>query len=172
MSKGFFIDETKCTGCKACVVTCKDKCGIDAGMNLRTVTTEERGSFPFVRVCFHSKSCHNCKNPACVENCPTGAMNRDNDLKIVRVDTERCIGCGTCAKVCPFGAPTIDESSKKCKKCDFCYDLIKNGKNPACVDVCNARALDFGELDDLKAKYAGAKSVGGETKASTLIIKK
>lgn len=45
-------------------------------------------------------------------------------------------------------------------------------KNPACVDVCNARALDFGELDDLKAKYAGAKSVGGETKASTLIIKK
>ena len=48
MSKGFFIDETKCTGCKACVVTCKDKCGIDAGMNLRTVTTEERGSFPFV----------------------------------------------------------------------------------------------------------------------------
>ena len=55
MSKGFFIDETKCTGCKACVVTCKDKCGIDAGMNLRTVTTEERGSFPFVRVCFHSR---------------------------------------------------------------------------------------------------------------------
>ena len=41
MSKVFFIDETKCTGCKACVVTCKDKCGIDAGMNLRTVTTEE-----------------------------------------------------------------------------------------------------------------------------------
>ena len=141
MSKGFFIDETKCTGCKACVVTCKDKCGIDAGMNLRTVTTEERGSFPFVRVCFHSRSCHNCKNPAC-------------------------------AKVCPFGAPAIDESAKKCKKCDFCYDLIKKGKNPACVDVCNARALDFGELDDLKAKHAGAKSVGGETKASTLIIKK
>lgn len=71
-----------------------------------------------------------------------------------------------------LAAPTIDESAKKCKKCDFCYDLIKNGKNPACVDVCNARALDFGELDDLKAKYAGAKSVGGETKASTLIIKK
>ena len=40
------------------------------------------------------------------------------------------------------------------------------------MDVCNARALDFGELDDLKAKYAGAKSVGGGTKASTLIIKK
>lgn len=172
MSKGFFIDETKCTGCKACVVTCKDKCGLDAGMNLRTVEIEESGTFPHVRVCFHSHSCHNCKNPACMAACPTGAMNRKNDLKLVMVNTEKCIGCGSCAKACPFGAPTIDEEAKKCRKCDFCYDLIKKDENPACVDVCNARAIDFGETDELKSKYKNAKALSGDTEPATLIIEK
>ena len=40
------------------------------------------------------------------------------------------------------------------------------------IDLANYAIMTVLELDDLKAKYAGAKSVGGETKASTLIIKK
>lgn len=32
---GFFIDVAKCTGCKTCVVACKDKHGSEPGIRLR-----------------------------------------------------------------------------------------------------------------------------------------
>lgn len=172
MSKGFLIDETKCTGCKACVINCKDKNGLDAGMNLRTVEIEESGTFPKVSVCFHSKSCHNCQEPTCMKECPSGAIYRDKELGIVLVNEEKCIGCGTCMKACPFGAPVVDPETKKCKKCNFCYDLLRKGEKPACVDVCNARCLDFGEIDELKEKYKDAKLLEGKTKPNTLVISK
>lgn len=170
MARGFLIDETKCTGCKACVITCKDKNGLSAGVNLRFVTTEEWGSFPNVKVGFHSRTCNNCKNPACVANCPSGAMNRNNELGVVKVDLDVCIGCGKCAKVCPFGCPTIDNDQKKSLKCDYCYDLTKFGVNPACMDVCNARALFYGDIDRLMSKNPEAKLLRGETRPNTLLI--
>lgn len=37
-------------------------------------------------------------------------------------------------------------------KCDVCVYLRDKGKNPACVDACPNRALDFGDLEELKAK--------------------
>lgn len=38
-------------------------------------------------------------------------------------------------------------------KCDSCKALRDGGLNPVCVDACMMRALDFGEVDDLVAKY-------------------
>lgn len=35
MKLGFFVDKNKCSGCKACVVTCKDKCKVEVGNNFR-----------------------------------------------------------------------------------------------------------------------------------------
>lgn len=172
MKMGFIIDKTKCTGCKACVITCKDKCDINAGMNLRKVDIEEYGAFPNIKICYSSKSCHNCEDAPCIKNCPTGAMNRDNEFSIVRVDIQKCIGCGICVKACPFGAPSIDSKSQKSMKCDFCIDLLKEGQKPACVSVCNARALDFGEISELSKKYNCLKTLNDETKPSTLVIEK
>ena len=38
-------------------------------------------------------------------------------------------------------------------KCDACIDLREKGQNPACVDACLMRALEFGNLDELEAKH-------------------
>ena len=38
-------------------------------------------------------------------------------------------------------------------KCDMCYDLVDKGERPACVESCPYRAMDFGPLDELQAKY-------------------
>ena len=38
-------------------------------------------------------------------------------------------------------------------KCDMCLDYVSTGINPACVDACPARALEFGEYSELVEKH-------------------
>ena len=38
-------------------------------------------------------------------------------------------------------------------KCDTCKALRDAGMNPVCVNACPSRALDFGDLDELRQKY-------------------
>ena len=44
-------------------------------------------------------------------------------------------------------------------KCTLCSDLLDKGQNPACVDACVMRALDFGDLDELRAKYGDVDAI-------------
>ncbi|MDY6065822.1 MAG: 4Fe-4S dicluster domain-containing protein [Finegoldia sp.] len=172
MTKVFHIDKNKCSGCKACLNACKDISNLDAGTDFRKINSSVEGKFPNLKVSFSSISCNNCKNAPCVESCPTGAMNRKNKYKLVLVDEEKCIGCGVCQNVCPYEQPKIDEKKKKSTKCNFCIELLKEGKNPRCVDVCNTRALDFGEKEDLLKKYQQSKFLDGEAKPNLLVTEK
>ena len=38
-------------------------------------------------------------------------------------------------------------------KCDGCAEWREAGYLPACVEACPYRALDFGDVDELAAKY-------------------
>ncbi|MFR1166622.1 MAG: 4Fe-4S dicluster domain-containing protein [Adlercreutzia equolifaciens] len=49
-------------------------------------------------------TCGHCENPACVANCPTGHAEGSGS-GIVSNDKEKCIGCMTCEKSCPYGHP-------------------------------------------------------------------
>jgi anaerobic dimethyl sulfoxide reductase subunit B len=73
------------------------------------------------------------------------------------VDSDRCIGCHLCLMVCPFGVPQYGNDGKM-QKCDFCVDLLAQGKEPACVATCPAEALNFGTMEELN-KMAAKKSV-------------
>jgi anaerobic dimethyl sulfoxide reductase subunit B (iron-sulfur subunit) len=47
----------------------------------------------------------------------------------------------------------------KTGKCDFCREIVSIGGTPACVAACSMQAIDFGDLEALKAKYPAAANV-------------
>ncbi len=44
-------------------------------------------------------------------------------------------------------------------KCDFCYDEIDRSGKPSCVAACPLRALDFGDKQEIEAKYGPGATV-------------
>ena len=83
----------------------------------------------------------------CAEVCTSGCISyNDNELII---SPEKCIGCGTCAIVCPYNAPKVDEEKKKAVRCNGCAERVAAGEKPVCVEACPARALDFGDADEM-----------------------
>ena len=104
---------------------------------------------------FHlALSCNHCDEPACVAGCPTAALHKADD-GTVQYDADRCVVCRNCMTVCPYGAPQHDEDANLIAKCDACKALRDAGRNPVCVDACPMRAIEFGELDELRAAHGG-----------------
>lgn len=148
---GFYFDGTQCTGCRTCQIACKDKNRLDVGVLFREVRSYETGTYPNARIYHYSASCNHCENPACVAACANGAMYKAEDGTVI-CDTAMCDGCGTCVSVCPYQVPKMLPSGKV-SKCDACAYLRAKGANPACVDACLMRCLEFGDLDELTQKY-------------------
>ena len=153
MSLGFYVDMTRCAGCGTCTYACKDRLDLGTiGVSPRRVNRYQVGTFPAVSGFATSVSCNHCENPACVANCPTGAMFKDSD-GIVLHDDGVCIGCQTCMSACPYGAPQYVAEDNLIVKCDTCKALRDAGQNPVCVDACPYRALEFGDLDELRREH-------------------
>lgn len=94
-------------------------------------------------------SCNHCDSPICFEKCPQSAIIKDADTGLMSIDEEKCIGCGTCAIVCPYNAPKVDEEKKKAVRCNGCAERVAAGEKPVCVEACPARALDFGTAEEM-----------------------
>jgi anaerobic dimethyl sulfoxide reductase subunit B (iron-sulfur subunit) len=155
MALGFYVDMQRCIGCRTCQVACKDRHDMHSvGPRPRRVDTFEAGMYPDVSGLFHKVvSCNHCEHPACVANCPTTAMYKSDDGIVLHND-ELCIQCRNCMTVCPYGAPQWDDVEKIIVKCDSCKDLREAGGVPTCVAACPLRALDFGDMDELRRKYS------------------
>jgi anaerobic dimethyl sulfoxide reductase subunit B len=159
---GFYMNLAACTGCKACMIACKDKNDLPIGVNWRRVYEYEGGEWVKhsngmyvannVFTYFVSVACGHCQDARCVDICPSKAMVKGEN-GVVTIDETKCIGCRYCEWVCPYDAPQFNEATGLMTKCDFCEDLLALGQKPACVDACPYRAMDFGDLDELKAKY-------------------
>lgn len=98
----------------------------------------------------------------CASVCPSGAMKKRAD-GIVDVDRELCIGCGYCYQACPFDIPRYPaEGDRAVTKCTGCAGRVDAGQQPACVDICPAGALAFGDRASVAASgEARAAEVGG-----------
>ena len=181
--KGFFVDVSRCTGCRPCSVACADNKNTPVGLYLRRVTEVEGGTWEMsadgtwkqnVFAYYLSLSCNECADPACVKVCPTHAhMKRDEDGLVV-IDTKKCIGCGACAAACPYKVPQLDVKARKMLKCDGCVDRTAEGGMPICVESCPERAIEFGDIEALRAKHGTLDALapmpaGNKTKPSLVL---
>lgn len=103
------VDLRKCANCGACEKACAERHeNGKARLKIKDVT-QSRGHMygNFVL----AVSCKHCVNPVCIGVCAPQAIVREGD--IISIDEETCIGCGKCAKACPFHAIFMHEQNVK-----------------------------------------------------------
>ena len=100
---------------------------------------------------FSSDVCKHCEHAGCLEACPTGSIVR-TEFGSVFVQPDICNGCGYCVVSCPFGVIDRRPDDGRAFKCTMCYDRQKAGDTPACAKACPTDSIQFGELDDLRAR--------------------
>ena len=167
---GFYINQSICTGCKACTISCKDKNELNVGINFRRVYSQEGGTYMEqpaksfihnVKAYYFSIACNHCTEPACLPICPTGAIFKNKENGVVIIDQDICQGAQLCIKACPYGAPQYNKKVFKANKCDFCIDLQERGEEPVCVGSCPMRAIEFGPIEELRKKYGKTNQIIG-----------
>jgi CRP-like cAMP-binding protein/Fe-S-cluster-containing hydrogenase component 2 len=92
-----------CTRCGNCVKACADlHDGISRltrhGIKFEAPAAKESRPLEPLLV---ATSCMHCLDPECMIGCPTGAITRDVNGEVVI--QQSCIGCGNCARRCPYG---------------------------------------------------------------------
>jgi Fe-S-cluster-containing dehydrogenase component len=132
-----------CMGCHACEVACKQEHGLGVGPRLVRVI-EKSADFFLVY-------CHHCAKAPCKQSCPVEAISR-NEMGLVLIDNDRCIGCKECLEACPFGAMQYDDDQETAVKCDLCIDRLEDHQAPACYAVCPTRCISWGETKALSER--------------------
>jgi len=161
----FFVDSDACSGCKTCQVACKDRYDLPAGIHWRRVLeitagdwTRKGGAWTNTVAAYNlSVACHHCLDPLCAGACPTEAIWKRED-GLVLIDEARCTKCYKCRSACPYDAIRSDPV-RGVSKCHFCPDELAAGKPPVCVAACPNRALDFGDLEEIRRKHGTVSQV-------------
>ena len=170
---GFFTDTSVCIGCKACEVACKewnqlpgnepvfgdgfDNTGSLDSQNWRHVKFIDNVADETMQAgdgkawLMMSDVCKHCKHASCLEVCPTGALIR-TEFDSVYIQPDVCNGCRDCIAACPYGVIGLDEHSNVAQKCTLCYDRLQGGMEPACAKACPTQSIQFGPVDELRAK--------------------
>lgn len=167
MAKTKYIDTTKCTGCRGCMVSCKNWNELPAESTGFTGTYQSHPELTANTWClikykeqevngkmqwhFMKDACKHCVDAACVKACPQDALYH-NEWGAVQRDWDKCVGCGYCVTHCPFGVIQIQE---------FTADgqvLVNDTDNPRFVEEGCQKAIR-------KSQYSG-KVVTKSTKCN------
>lgn len=168
--KTTLVDTTKCIGCRACQVACKqwnDREGEQTrlqlgGLDFQNPATLSSNTYTLIsfhelvnenapgglNYVFTMRRCLHCLEPACASACPTTALAKLSDGP-VGYDADKCIGCRYCEWACPWGVPTAewDSLAPKIQKCTHCTDrsdqpppLTRNGQALSEEEIKHYRA--------------------------------
>lgn len=159
------VDLSRCIGCKACEVACKEWNDLDSEIVpnfgsyqshrdlsphtwiLVRFTEVETGGR--LRWLIRKDACLHCGEPGCLYACPAPGAVVQYENGIVDFDRESCIGCRYCIAACPFGIPRFEPGTGKALKCNLCVDRVANGLEPACVKTCPTDAITWGPKGDV-----------------------
>lgn len=169
------VDVTKCDGCRACMVACKNWNDLPAEpedflgsfQSHKKVTAHTWNVLDFIEHedskgdlnwLFRHSACFHCTDAACEKVCPEDAISY-TEFGTVVVNHDKCVGCGYCVQNCPFDVIELatykDKQGKeyrKASKCTMCTDRIEEGLQPACVTTCHTGAMEFGNKDEMIQK--------------------
>ena len=98
-----------CTRCGNCVKACAE---LHDGISRLTrngmlFEAPVQGDLSVREPVLVATSCMQCLDPECMIGCPTGAITRDVNGEVSIQDS--CIGCGNCARRCPYGNISMAE---------------------------------------------------------------
>ncbi|MFN8005805.1 MAG: 4Fe-4S dicluster domain-containing protein [Terriglobia bacterium] len=151
--KGILFDTTRCIGCGACYLACKERNNLPVAnpefqkdeLSAVTYTVVHPTHGRYVR-----RLCMHCETPTCVSVCPVGALEKTQTGPVVYHE-DRCIGCRYCMVACPFSIPKYEWSKvfPRVRKCDFCADRLARGLPTACAAACPTQATLFGDREEL-----------------------
>ena len=151
-SRAVLVEVKKCVACKSCELACaKAHAGFE---DLVAAVLTEARLVPRVHVIRAAGQnvpiqCRHCQDAPCVAACPTEALYKEEESGRVLTDPEKCIACGACTRVCPYGAIVWDADGEKIVKCDVCEGLIQDGEEPFCVRACPTNALHMVTVEEL-----------------------
>jgi tetrathionate reductase subunit B len=141
------VELDRCTGCHACSVSCKTEHEVGLGDFRIRVRYFERPEPDRTTIAFAPMLCMHCQDAPCMSACPTEAIGRLDDGRVV-INEEKCCGNKACIAACPYGAIFINEDTGRAEKCDLCTHRTEVGLDPACVSACPTEALKFHDLGD------------------------
>ena len=149
-SQGYLlVDTRKCQGCLSCMLACSLAHEGRENLSLSRIQVIQD---PFERfpADVTLEACRQCIDPACVKECPTGALHVDaskGNIRTIRRDL--CEGCLQCVQVCPHPPSRAiwNFEEGRAMKCDLCADAPfwteKGGPDgkQACVEICPVAAI-------------------------------
>jgi Fe-S-cluster-containing hydrogenase component 2 len=135
------LDLTKCTRCDECTKACVRQHG--TASHGQPITRLVRDGLRFGDFLV-ANACRSCKDAYCMIGCPVDAIQRGRHLQIVIED--HCIGCGLCARNCPYGSISMELNTRALMEADDPNNpgqtrLVARPKAATC-DLCDAEGRE------------------------------